>query len=98
MREAVGELVQRTRVVEVVVRCERERRLLEEVVGGLVQARDTETGVDQQRVVAAADEPDVAPCEGIDERLPQLPDLVTDPFVCEPVSDCNLHVDLRLSV
>ena len=49
MREPFGELVQRTGVIEVVVRRERERRLLEEIARGLVQARDAEPGVDEQR-------------------------------------------------
>ena len=80
VRESLGELVQRTRVIEVVVRRERERRLLEEIARGFVQARDAEPGVDEQRAVAAAHEPDVAARERIGERLPEPPDHVTDPF------------------
>ena len=80
MREAFGELVQRPGVVEVVVRREREGGLLEEIVRGLVQARDPESGVDEQPAVATADEPDVAARERVGERLPEPPDHCTDPF------------------
>src|SRR5258706_6789415 len=74
------------------MRRERERRLFEEVARGLVQTGDAEPGIDEQRVIAPLDEPDVAPREPVDERLPQPPDHLVDRLACEPITDCDLHL------
>ena len=91
MREPFGEFVQRARVIEVVVRGERERGLLEQVARRFVQARDAEPGVDEQRAIAPRHEPDIAARERIGERLPEPPDHVADPFAREPIPDCDLQ-------
>ncbi len=91
VRQTIAEFVQRTGVIEVVVGRERERGVFEQIAGRVMQARNAESRVDEERAVAAAHEPDVAARERIGERLPEPPDHITDPFAREPVPVCNLH-------
>ncbi len=80
VRQPICELVERSGVVEVIVRRQRECRLLEQITRCIVQAGDTETRVDEQTAVAPRHVPDVAAHETVDERLPEPPHVGADRF------------------
>ena len=84
VRQPLREFVHRTRVIEVVVGRECERRLLEEIARGLVQARDAEPRVDEQRAIAAPHEPDVAARERVHMRLGEQGNTVGEGLAAKP--------------
>ena len=97
MRVAVGELVERADVVEVVVRRDRGERLVEEITRGFGEAHDAEPGVDEHRPLATAHEPHVAVQERVRVLFPEMPRAIVDLPAGEPFAGGSEHDQDRRS-
>ena len=84
VHDAVGEFVQRSHMIDVGMGRYRADRLPEEMLSGLVEARDTHPGVNDQVAVAALNVPDVALFDADDVGFPDPRDAVGESLVVEP--------------
>src|ERR1700692_3932638 len=84
MHDALAEFVQRSDVIEMAMSGDSRQGLCEQMPGGIMQARDSHAGIDQQVAVASPDVPDITLHDANDMRLPDPRDAVRQPLVLEP--------------
>src|SRR5258708_23224603 len=97
MHEAVAEFMRRSEVIQMGMSGDSRQGLLEQMPGGIMQARDPHAGIDQEVTVASPDVPDIALHDANDMRLPDPRDAVGQPLVLEPtIGNLQGHTPPRL--
>src|ERR1700675_3804349 len=84
MHDALAEFMQRSDMIEMGMSGDSCQSLVEQMPGGIMQARDPHAGVDQQVAVASPDMPDVTFHDANDMRPPDPRDAVGQALVLEP--------------
>ena len=87
VHEDLVELVQPTGVVEVPMRCEGDRRPIEQVGQLPAQRPDPQAGVDEEVALLSSDQEQVRLQKGVDVRLADTQDAVVNRLVLEPSLD-----------
>src|ERR1700680_3203226 len=84
MHDALAEFMQRSDVIEMGMSGYCRPGLVEQMPGGIMQARDPHAGIDQEVAVASPDVPDITLHDANDMRLPDPRDAVGQPLGLKP--------------
>src|ERR1700694_542892 len=97
MHDALAEFMKRSDVIEMGMGGNWRQGLIEQMLGGFMQARDSHSRIDQEVAVTSPDVPDIALHDSNDMRLPDPRDAVGQPLVLEPtIGNLQGHTHPRL--